>query len=176
MVKQVDSAFGKHDWKKILGESTATFDGGFVAGGLCGNGDAFVVRDKNGIRPCFYYIDDEVIVAASERPAIMTAFKVPIESIHELPKGHALIVNADGEYAVEQILEENVSDKFTISEKLWDGHIKRKKTNQKKGHGFGYKLVNNKSPYTNTLSARYYKDGSEILVKQKNANPVTDLT
>jgi amidophosphoribosyltransferase len=106
MVKQVDSAFGKHDWKKILGESTATFDGGFVAGGLCGNGDAFVVRDKNGIRPCFYYIDDEVIVAASERPAIMTAFKVPIESIQELPKGHALIVNADGEYAVEQILEE----------------------------------------------------------------------
>ena len=71
---------------------------------------------------------------------------------------------------VEQILEENVGDKFTISEKLWEGHIKRKKTNQKKGHGFGYKLVNNKSPYTNTLSARYYKDGSEILIDQSDIN------
>jgi amidophosphoribosyltransferase len=106
LAKQADSEAGVHDWKKILHDSATTFDGGFVAGGLCGNGDAFVVRDKNGIRPCFYYIDDEVIVAASERPAIMTAFKVALEDIKELPAGHALIVQADGEYAIEQILEE----------------------------------------------------------------------
>jgi DNA (cytosine-5)-methyltransferase 1 len=71
---------------------------------------------------------------------------------------------------VEQILEENVGDKYTISEKLWNGHIKRKKAKQKKGHGFGYKLVNNKSSYTSTLSARYYKDGSEILIDQSDIN------
>ena len=59
-------------------------------------------------------------------------------------------------------------DKFTISDKLWAGHQKRKIDNKKKGHGFGYSLFDNKSPYTSTLSARYYKDGSEILIDQSN--------
>jgi amidophosphoribosyltransferase len=105
LAKQADSEAGVHDWKKILADSTKTFDGGFVAGGLCGNGDSFIIRDKNGIRPCFYYINEEVIVAASERPAIMTAFKISIEDVKELPSGHALIVKANGDFAIEQILE-----------------------------------------------------------------------
>ena len=70
------------------------------------------------------------------------------------------------------ILEENVDDKYTISDKLWAGHQKRKQENKKKGKGFGYSLFNEESPYVNTISARYYKDGSEILIDQgKNKNP-----
>ncbi|VEU74660.1 Cytosine-specific DNA methyltransferase/Type II site-specific deoxyribonuclease [Mycoplasmopsis citelli] len=69
------------------------------------------------------------------------------------------------------ILEKNVSDKYTISDLLWKGHQKRKIENKKKGNGFGYSIFNEDSPYTNTISARYYKDGSEILIQQKDKNP-----
>lgn len=69
------------------------------------------------------------------------------------------------------ILEENVPEKYTISDKLWQGHLNRKKAHKKKGNGFGYNLINKNSPYSNTISARYYKDGSEALVEQKGKNP-----
>ena len=72
---------------------------------------------------------------------------------------------------VGQILEDDVPSKYTISDKLWAGHQRRKKENRQKGRGFGYGLVTAESPYTNTLSARYYKDGSEILIEQTNKNP-----
>ncbi|MDR1033721.1 MAG: DNA (cytosine-5-)-methyltransferase [Bifidobacteriaceae bacterium] len=72
---------------------------------------------------------------------------------------------------VGEILEHNVSDKFTISDTLWKGHQRRLREHKAKGNGFGYSLFNAKSEYTNTLSARYYKDGSEILIEQKNKNP-----
>lgn len=69
------------------------------------------------------------------------------------------------------ILEENVDDSFTISDKLWEGHKRRKATHTEKGNGFGYSLFDENSTYTSTISARYYKDGSEILIKQNNKNP-----
>lgn len=69
------------------------------------------------------------------------------------------------------ILENAVHPKYTISDKLWAGHQKRKKEHREKGNGFGYSLFNEKSKYTSTISARYYKDGSEILIEQKNKNP-----
>ena len=72
---------------------------------------------------------------------------------------------------VGDILEKNVPEKYTISDKLWAGHQRRKIENKNKGNGFGYNLYDEKSPYTVTLSARYYKDGSEILIKQENKNP-----
>ena len=72
---------------------------------------------------------------------------------------------------VGDILENIVDDKYTISDKLWDGHRRRKRENREKGKGFGYSLFNEKSPYTSTISARYYKDGSEILIEQKGKNP-----
>ena len=72
---------------------------------------------------------------------------------------------------VGDILEKNVSDKYTISDRLWAGHQRRKIQNKISGKGFGYGLFNEASPYTNTISARYYKDGSEILIEQKNKNP-----
>ncbi len=88
----------------ILKQATAHFDGGYVFCGLIGNGDSFVMRDPNGIRPCFYYQNDEVIVAASERAAIMTTFNVAQENIKQLEPGHALIVNAKGEFTNAEIL------------------------------------------------------------------------
>ncbi|TXI98943.1 MAG: DNA cytosine methyltransferase [Neisseriales bacterium] len=69
------------------------------------------------------------------------------------------------------ILESNVDPKYTISDRLWDGHQRRKETHKKKGNGFGYSLFNHESVYTSTISARYYKDGSEILISQENNNP-----
>ena len=69
------------------------------------------------------------------------------------------------------ILEEKVDDKYTISDKLWEGHKRRKKEHKAKGNGFGYCMFNEESEYTSTISARYYKDGSEILIEQKDKNP-----
>lgn len=70
-----------------------------------------------------------------------------------------------------EILEKKVNPKYTISDRLFAGHKRRKEEHKLKGNGFGYSLFNADSPYTSTISARYYKDGSEILIKQKNANP-----
>lgn len=72
---------------------------------------------------------------------------------------------------VGSILEQNVDEKYTISDKLWEGHQRRKLMHKEKGNGFGYSLFNDESEYTNTISARYYKDGSEILIKQNGKNP-----
>jgi amidophosphoribosyltransferase len=88
----------------ILKQATAHFDGGYVFCGLIGNGDSFVMRDPNGIRPCYYYQSDEVVVAASERAAIMTTFNVAQADIHKLQPGHALIVNAEGVVTNTEIL------------------------------------------------------------------------
>ncbi|PWL73823.1 DNA (cytosine-5-)-methyltransferase [Candidatus Gastranaerophilales bacterium] len=72
---------------------------------------------------------------------------------------------------VGDILERNVNDSYTISDRLWEGHQRRKEANKLKGKGFGYSLFDENSQYTNTISARYYKDGSEILIAQKGKNP-----
>ncbi|MBK7285822.1 MAG: class II glutamine amidotransferase [Flavobacteriales bacterium] len=94
----------KLDVKSILQQSAIDFDGGYALAGLIGHGDAFVLRDPAGIRPCFWYADDEVVVAASERPAIQTAFGLKVEQVHELEPGKALIVKKDGSYSTEEIL------------------------------------------------------------------------
>jgi len=89
----------------VLRKALPLFDGGFTVGGLLGNGDGFVFRDANGIRPAYYYIDDEVIVAASERSAIRTVFNVGENEVLELMPGTSLIARSDGEVSVEKILE-----------------------------------------------------------------------
>lgn len=88
----------------VLKQAATHFDGGYVCSGLLGNGDSFVVRDAHGIRPAFFYQDDEIVVAASERPAIMTAFNVQLEDVHELQPGHAIIVKGNGIFSNPQIL------------------------------------------------------------------------
>ncbi len=89
----------------ILRRSSKTWDGGYTISGIVGNGDAFVMRDPAGIRPAFYYADDEVVVAASERPAIQTAFNVQIKQVKEIKPGHALIVKKDGTVTQEMYRE-----------------------------------------------------------------------
>lgn len=89
----------------VLQKAVPYFDGGFTFGGLTGNGAGFVVRDAHGIRPAYYYANDEVIVAASERAAIRTAFNVPENEVKELMPGTALITSPDGQYSIEKILE-----------------------------------------------------------------------
>jgi amidophosphoribosyltransferase len=93
------------DIEEVLRKATGRFDGGYVCGGLIGNGDSFVMRDKHGIRPAYYYQDDEIVVVASERPAIQTSFNVQQSDIKELQPGCAVIVKADGTVSVPQILE-----------------------------------------------------------------------
>ncbi|MEQ7799119.1 class II glutamine amidotransferase [Pedobacter sp. ASV1-7] len=84
------------DIVKILRRSAKNWDGGYAISGIVGNGDAFVLRDPSGIRPAYYYADDEIVVAASERPAIQTAFNIQFKNVKEIEPGHALIVKKDG--------------------------------------------------------------------------------
>jgi len=93
------------DIAKILRRSAKNWDGGYTISGIVGNGDAFVLRDPSGIRPAFYYADDEIVVAASERPAIQTAFNVQIKQVKEIEPGHALIVKKDGTVTQEMYRE-----------------------------------------------------------------------
>lgn len=90
---------------KILKRSSKNWDGGYAMAGLLGHGDSFVLRDPAGIRPAYYYIDDEVVVVASERPVIQTVFNVPIEEVKELDPGHAIITKKSGKVSIKQILE-----------------------------------------------------------------------
>ena len=91
--------------KRILQRASKNWDGGYAMTGLIGHGDAFVFRDPAGIRPAFYYKDDEVVVVASERPVIQTVFNVPFKSIKELEPAHALIIKKSGKTLIEQIKE-----------------------------------------------------------------------
>lgn len=93
------------DLQIILQNSAADWDGGYAMAGLLGHGDAFVLRDPSGIRPAFWYQDDEVVVVTSERPVIQTAFNVPIETIKEINPGHALIIRKNGEVAEKMVRE-----------------------------------------------------------------------
>jgi amidophosphoribosyltransferase len=94
------------DLVTILKKASRNWDGGYAMAGMVGHGDAFVMRDPAGIRPAFYYIDDEVVVVASERPVIQTIFNVRTDNVSELPPAHALIVKASGEASVERIKED----------------------------------------------------------------------
>jgi amidophosphoribosyltransferase len=90
---------------KILKKSSKHWDGGYAMAGLIGHGDAFVLRDPAGIRPAYYYKDDEVVVVASERPVIQTVFNVDYDAVEELDPGHAIIVKKDGQTDIKEILE-----------------------------------------------------------------------
>jgi amidophosphoribosyltransferase len=93
------------DVHRLLKRACKDFDGGYAMAGLIGSGSAFVVRDPNGIRPAYYYADDEVVVVASEKPAIKTAFNVEYSQIEEVKPGHALIVTKNGDYSQKQIIQ-----------------------------------------------------------------------
>jgi len=93
------------DMHPILRESAKRWDGGYVIGGLLGHGDAFAMRDPAGIRPAFYYADDEIVVVASERPVIQTTLNVKIEEVKELEPGHALVIRKNGDLKCERFID-----------------------------------------------------------------------
>lgn len=89
----------------LLKRASKSWDGGFVIGGMMGHGDAFVLRDANGIRPCYYYYDDEIAVITSERPVIQTTFNIPLRYVKELEPGNAIIIKKTGKISIERIFE-----------------------------------------------------------------------
>ncbi len=102
----ISELIAKHlNIQSILKDASKKWDGGYAMAGLLGHGDAFVLRDPNGIRPVFYYSDDEVVVVTSERPVIQTVFNVPIGKIKELQPGNSLIIKKDGSFGEHEILE-----------------------------------------------------------------------
>lgn len=90
---------------KILKKASKNWDGGYIMAGLLGHGDSFVLRDPSGIRPAYYYKDDEVVVVASERPVIQTVFNVNFEDVKELDPGHAIITKKSGSTSIKKIIE-----------------------------------------------------------------------
>lgn len=131
------------DVESILKRAMREVDGGYVLSGLIGNGDSFVLRDPAGIRPCFYYMDDEVLVATSERPAIQTGFNIKLEQIKELGPGNALIIKKDGTFSEVNIIEP-IEKRSCTFERIYfsrgndrDIYIERKKL----GHLLSRKVV-----------------------------------
>ena len=105
IVKADEVSPGSLDIVSVLQKAVPLFDGGFTVGGMLGNGDGFVFRDAHGIRPAYYYINDEIVVAASERSAIRTVFNVGENEVLELMTGMGLIAKSDGRVSIEKILE-----------------------------------------------------------------------
>jgi len=102
------------DVASILRKASRNWDGGYAMAGMVGHGDAFVMRDPAGIRPAYYYIDDEVVVVASERPVIQTIFNVRTDAVSELPPGGAVIIKTNGNTTIEKIREETEQRKCSF--------------------------------------------------------------
>ena len=103
---------------RVLKKATRSFDGGYVMAGMIGHGDLFVLRDPSGIRPAFYYQDDEIVAIASERPQIQTALDVPIQSVQEIKPGHALVVRRTGEI-LQKVVNEPKPEKQCSFERIY---------------------------------------------------------
>ena len=102
--QQISGLIAKHlDVQRVLSRASREWDGGYAMAGMFGHGDAFVVRDPNGIRPAFYYEDDEVVVVTSERTPIQSAFIVETDKIQEIPAGYGLIIKKDGQTSLKEI-------------------------------------------------------------------------
>jgi amidophosphoribosyltransferase len=99
----------KLDVFKILKKASNRWDGGYVIGGLLGHGDSFVFRDPNGIRPAYYYKDEEIVVVASERPAIQTAFNLRLNQIKELKPGNAIVIKSSGKIKIKSVIKKDVN-------------------------------------------------------------------
>ena len=134
-------------------------------------GNTFKVIKKS-LEDLGYFIDDKILAARDfglpqNRERIYIVGFLNEEHLKKFKYPEPLNIKT----RLGDILEKNVDEKYTISDKLWAGHQRRKREHKKKGNGFGYKLFNRDSQYTSTISARYYKDGSEILIEQENKNP-----
>ncbi|MBE8720934.1 amidophosphoribosyltransferase [Sphingobacterium pedocola] len=116
---EISAQIGKNlDVAKILTRSAKTWDGGYTIAGIFGHGDAFVMRDPAGIRPAFYYQDDEILVVASERPVIQTALNIPLHAVKEIKPGHALIAKKDGT-VTEEMFRQPAEQKSCSFERIY---------------------------------------------------------
>jgi amidophosphoribosyltransferase len=116
---EISQLIGNHlNVNRILQKSAKTWDGGYTIAGIFGHGDAFVLRDPAGIRPAYYYYDDEIFVAASERPALQTAFNIKIGQVKEIEPGHALIIKKDGSIS-DEIFREPAEKKACSFERIY---------------------------------------------------------
>ncbi|MBK0382651.1 amidophosphoribosyltransferase [Pedobacter sp. SD-b] len=116
---EISQLIGNHlNVNRILQKSAKTWDGGYTIAGIFGHGDAFVLRDPAGIRPAYYYHDDEIFVAASERPALQTAFNIKIGQVKEIEPGHALIIKKDGTIS-DEVFREPVEKKACSFERIY---------------------------------------------------------
>lgn len=102
------------DLKHVLSEASPSWDGGYVICGATGSGDIFALRDPNGIRPAFYFANDEVVVVASERPVIQTVFNVPCESVYELTPGEAVIVTKNNDFSIVKVNDEGKNSRCSF--------------------------------------------------------------
>ena len=100
--------------QKVLKKSSKKWDGGYVIGGMIGHGDSFVMRDPHGIRPAYYFEDEEVVVVASERPAIQTVFDISYKEINEIPRGNALIIKKDGKISIKEIQKPKINKSSSL--------------------------------------------------------------
>ena len=116
---EISSRISKNiDVAEVLRQASKRFDGGYVITGMMGHGDAFAMRDPNGIRPAYYIANDEVIAVTSERPVLQTVFNVPFESVKELDPGNALIIKKNGEFS-EQVIREALDKKSCSFERIY---------------------------------------------------------
>ena len=170
------------DVPRLLRRAARKFDGGFTIGGMIGHGDAFVMRDPNGIRPAFWYKDDEFVVVCSERPAIQTAFNVRWKKVKEIQPGHALIIRRNGEVfeapytdtdrphrpcSFERIYFSRGTDRKIYLERKQLGRNLAKQIMKKVGHDFDHTVF---SFVPNTAETAYLglvEEAEELLNKQK---------
>ncbi len=155
------------DMQRLLEKACKSFDGGYVMAGLIGHGDAFVMRDPSGIRPAFYYKDDEIVVVASERPAIQTALDIHWSKIKELKPAHALLIKSTGKVTEEQFIEPR-KRKSCSFERIYfsrgtdrDVYLERKKLGQQLAKSIleavDYNFKNTVFSYIpNTAESSYY--------------------
>ena len=107
------------DIAKILRQATKNWDGGYVVAGMLGYGDAFVLRDPHGIRPCFYYENDEFVAVASERPVILTALNMKSDEVKELECGEAIIIKKNGQVTIEQVIPADANPSKCSFERIY---------------------------------------------------------
>lgn len=183
-----EAIVNKIDLQRILTRSCKKFDGGFVMAGIIGHGDAFVIRDPHGIRPAFYYQDDEVVAVASERPALMTSFSQRFRAIKELERGHALIIRKNGEVLEVPFMEQGPKKGCSFERIYFSRGSDRDIYNERKRLGellaepvldtVGYDFENTVFSYVpNTAESAFFgfMDGIEKKLNECKINEITAL-